>query len=211
MSGSLASLGLAGSAAASSDGALSLSSANSAAHANAPSAGGQAAVLQAILDRLERLEHGRSVQDRPPTPHPVAARSAAAPAAASRSRPPGSNVAQFLFGGQGHAPAAADDADESGDEKGDGDGNLVAAATAAPTGAPKPHPLFERLAPQVIEDVGSAGFKEWLRTELRPSDWRNNRNASECEVLAEALDALTMSRDPEQAVEIGKKVHLFAR
>jgi hypothetical protein len=78
----------------------------------------------------------------------------------------------------------------------------VAVPVVQAVAAPRPHPLFERLAPQIIEDVGPAGFKEWLRTDAPATGWRNNRNQKECATLAEALDALVLSKDVELAKEI---------
>ena len=60
--------------------------------------------------------------------------------------------------------------------------------------------LFQNLAPSVIADVGESGFREWLRLNHPTANWTNTRNLHECEVLAEALDALVLDQNTELAV-----------
>jgi hypothetical protein len=68
--------------------------------------------------------------------------------------------------------------------------------------APPGHPLFARLAPDIITDVGPSGFREWLRVEAPADGWTNKRNLYECEALAEALDELVFKGDADAATEI---------
>jgi len=164
-------------------------------------------VLEAMLSRLETLEKARSA--------PPAASSSAAAA------PRGVPMSSYLRGGAGRVlgqaarvPQQSSSSSivlgfESEADDGDGndeDGNEVAATNSVPLvsdpSAPRPHPLFERLAPQIISDVGRAGFKEWLRTQMAEYKWQKSRNLKECETLAEALDALVLEDDVELAKEI---------
>ena len=168
-------------------------------------------LLKSLLDRMDRLEaaksgssvssglslssglSGSSVANRVSTPHP-----SAGTRSAGINRGGGSSVAQFLFGSEG-----GDDVAEVGDDGIDVNGDPIAPSSASVSSTTPPsHPLFQKLAPQIIEDVGSAGFKEWLRTEAPTDQWTNKRNLHECEVLAEALDALVLKKDSDAAIEI---------
>jgi hypothetical protein len=156
-------------------------------------------MLKSLLDRMDRLEasksvsSGSSVSYRVSTPHPVAS-----VRSAGISRGGGLPVSQFLFGsddGDVGVSAGDDGIDVNGDP-------ITSASSSVSASTPPSHPLFQKLAPQIIEDVGSAGFKEWLRTEAPTDQWTNKRNLHECEVLAEALDALVLKGDSDLAIEI---------
>lgn len=172
-------------------------------------AGGEAdrltTLLESLVARIDRLERSKAVKERTPTPRHAASAAAAsaAPARVPRARSSsGQSVDAFLFG-------SGDDADDTGDAADEADSkytaaNLVAAGqdSAPPPSGPPTHPLFTRLAPDVIADVGAAGFRSWLRVEAPTETWNNTRNLRECEILAEALDELVFKGDTDAAVEI---------
>jgi hypothetical protein len=142
------------------------------------------------MDKLENNSNMRPVTDRVATPHPVAGSRSSGAASIGLATESGVPVSQFLFG------------DDNGDEP-DAGGDLGGKAESSSSAVnPPQHPLFQRLAPQIIEDVGPAGFKEWMRTEAPAGEWSNNRNLRECEVLADALDALVLRKDADLATEI---------
>ena len=150
-------------------------------------------LLEDLIRRIDRLEQRKPVSEHPATPHPAAANPRASATASASGLAPGVSVSQFLFGSGGEGV----DEDEPA-----GPAGTSSASASASSLAPAPHPLHQRLAPQVIEDVGPAGFKEWLRSEAPADGWQNKRNLYECEVLAEALDALVLKDDPAAAVEV---------
>jgi hypothetical protein len=161
----------------------------------APSGGSERLppVLLTIVERLERLEQKYSVAQEPPsTPVPSAPASAAAAAVP---------MSQYLAG-QSQRPHVQDEVTNADDDD-DGGGQADAPQPAEQgEAAPRAHPLYQRLAPDVIADVGQAGFAEWLRTQAPQASWNNSRNLKECEVLAEALDALLLRDDRELAIEV---------
>jgi hypothetical protein len=129
-------------------------------------------MLQTILTRLAALEKSTKARSTPKAPK------------AQRPTSSGVSVSDFLDAG---GVREMEDEDE------------VPASSAAAPPTVRPHPLHERLAPQVVQDIGSGGFREWMRTEV--VEWRNSRNKNECAVLADALDAL-LRGDEEEATEI---------
>jgi len=190
------------------------SSNHSSSSSAAPSSGDES--MAALLARIEALER----KQRPPTPHPVAAHPRSLASSGSRR---GQSVGTFLGGGASRVSLHQQD---SGDVKGDDDGDGVgyfndvddgddqtplAVAGAGPSSYPSSssaaapatpiHPLHGPIAPSVLEDIGSGGFREWLRIEAPQSSWKNSRNLHEVTVLADALDALVGGKH-EDAIEI---------
>ena len=165
-----------------------------------------AALLERLVDRVERLEASRvvpsrSVRDRPPTP---AAASSAASLSLSAGLPGSSSMSAFLSGGARRVPATSVSAhvpvvsvDSDSEDEVD-----PAPAPQAVSSAAREHPLYVPLAPSIIQDVGKAGFQAWMRAEAPKEEWTKLRNRNECEVLAQALDALVVDRDSEAAIEI---------
>ena len=154
------------------------------------------AALESFSTRMDALEKRKAVSERVGTPHPAAGAAAAAAAAApTRTRlfPGSSGVSVGEFIGLGGDDTDAEPADDEYKRSG-------AAGSSGPPSAD--HPLFTRLAPDVIADVGSAGFREWLRAEAPVDTWTNKRNLHECELLADALDALVIKQDADAAIEI---------
>jgi len=179
-----------------------------------------AALLERLVDRVERLEASRestsrSVRERPPTPALPAASSAAAVSlglSAGHSGP--RSMSAYLSGGARRVPiasssAAAQNARVSGmDQDSDSDEDLDMDQPNAPAAQPtvsqtvREHPLFVPLAPSIIQDVGKAGFQAWMRAEAPKEEWTKLRNRNECEVLAQVLDALVLDHDSTAAIEI---------
>ena len=184
------------------------------------------ATVGPVLARIEALEKRKAVTDRISTPHPSAGTIAAADSSSIRR----SGAASALFPAAssnlmaaGSAPAVSQarvgvsaraflqnasagnndggDFDDFVPNTGVDDDKYGGPSGVAPTG-PAPHPLFRPLAPEIIEDVGPGGFREWLRAEAPADSWRNARNQHECEILADVLDELVLRHDPDAAVEL---------
>jgi len=158
--------------------------------------------LKALVARMEAIER----KNRPPTPHPVRVLAGSGPSGGARSQ----SVADYLGSGAGRVPSLGAEAKVDGDDDlydvDDGDQQpplAPAASTSTPTtsAAAPVHPLHGRLAPSVLEDLGSSSFRDWLRTEAPQDSWNNPRNLREVTVLADAMDAL-VNGDSDGAMEI---------
>jgi hypothetical protein len=176
-----------------------------------------AGLLERLVDRVERLEEkqsqsGRLVRDRPPTPAPLASSSASlslsGPSGGHGSSLNPNSMSAFLSAGGGSGGGARRGAvrevvtvdSDSEDEK-DAAPTAHHVASLASSAA-REHPLFMPLAPSIIQDVGKAGFQAWLRAEAPKEEWKKIRNRNECELLAQALDALVLDNDADAAIEI---------
>ena len=181
---------------------------------NAVSADGSdrmATLLELLVNRVERLEASRaapsrSVQDRPPTPAPIPSASLSV-SSASLSGP--RSMSAFLSGSARRVPIAAPNVvapsarvpvtvpDSDSEDESDPTASAQTSSSAA-----REHPLYGPQAPAIIQDVGKAGFQAWMRTEAPKEEWTKLRNRNECEVLAQALDALVLDHDSQAAIEI---------
>jgi hypothetical protein len=112
----------------------------------------------------------------------------------------GVSVRDFIQHGSAGNDDGADFGDLAAGAEAD-EGTFVGSSPAA-TSVPTLHPLFRPLAPEIIEDVGPGGFREWLRAEAPADSWKNARNQHECEVLADVLDELVLRNDTTAAIEL---------
>ena len=151
-------------------------------------ADGLPAAIRLLVERVERLEMGREQKSSGAQP---------APASAAAGVP----MSQYLSSPSQPPPGQIDVTNLDDDDDAGGQDGAPQPAEHSEA-APRAHPLYQRLAPDVIADVGSAGFAEWLRTRAPQATWNNSRNLKECEVLAEALDALVLHKDSEHAIEV---------